>query len=177
MMQVITAFAVIEYAQKTESRTEFLRQKEAGMLKALLKTDNNKASIFLRLALGIVMFPHGAQKVLGWFGGPGYEKTIEIFTTKVHLPVFAVILLMITEFAGSLCLISGLFTRVFALAIGFAMAVCAYGNHIQNGFFMNWMGAQKGEGFEFHILVVGIALALAVKGGGAFSIDKMISKK
>jgi len=147
------------------------------MFKALLRTDNNKASIFLRLALGIVMFPHGAQKVLGWYGGPGAEKTIEIFTTKVGFPVYAVILLMIAEFAGSACLVLGLFTRVFALAIGFAMAVCAYGNHLQHGFFMNWMGTQKGEGFEFHILVVGIALALAVKGGGAFSLDKKLVKK
>lgn len=147
------------------------------MFKALLRTDNNMGSIFLRLALGIVMFPHGAQKVLGLFGGPGYEKTVEMFTTKMHFPVYAVILLMITEFVGSLCLITGLFTRVFALAIGISMAICAYGNHIQNGFFMNWMGNQKGEGFEFHILVAGIALALAVKGGGAFSIDKMIAKK
>jgi putative oxidoreductase len=84
---------------------------------------------------------------------------------------------MIAEFAGSACLVLGLFTRVFALAIGFAMAVCAYGNHLQHGFFMNWMGTQKGEGFEFHILVVGIALALAVKGGGAFSLDKKLVKK
>jgi len=147
------------------------------MFKALVRTDNNKGSIFLRLALGIVMFPHGAQKVLGWFGGPGAEKTIEMFTTKAGFPLFAVILLMITEFLGSLCLVTGLFTRVFALAIGFSMALCAYGNHLQNGFFMNWMGTQKGEGFEFHILVVGIALALAVKGGGALSIDRMIAKK
>lgn len=147
------------------------------MFKALLRTDNNKGSIFLRLALGIVMFPHGAQKVLGWYGGAGAAKTIEIFTTKVGLPVFAVVLLMITELIGSLCLIGGFFTRIFALAIGFAMAVCAYGNHLQHGFFMNWFGKQQGEGFEFHILVIGIALALAVKGGGAFSIDRMISKK
>ena len=147
------------------------------MFKALMRTNNNKGSIFLRLALGIVMFPHGAQKVLGWFGGPGYEKTIEMFTTKAHLPVWAVILLMITEFAGSLFLIAGLFTRVFALATGFAMAVCAYGNHIQNGFFMNWFGNQKGEGYEFHILVVGIALALTVLGGGAFSVDRLKAGK
>jgi len=147
------------------------------MFKALLRTDNNKGSIFLRLALGIVMFPHGAQKVLGWFEGPGYAKTIELFTAKMHLPALAVIALMITEFIGTLCLIGGFLTRVFALAIGFAMAVCAYGNHLQNGFFMNWFGTQKGEGFEFHILVVGIALALAVKGGGAFSVDRMISRK
>jgi putative oxidoreductase len=147
------------------------------MLKVLLKTDNSIGTIVLRLALGIVMFPHGAQKVLGWFGGPGYEKTLEIFTNQMHFPVFAVILLMITELGGSLCVISGLFTRVFALAIGIAMAICAAMNHLQNGFFMNWFGNQKGEGFEFHILVVGIALALAVKGGGALSVDRMLTEK
>jgi len=147
------------------------------MLKALFRTDDSKGTIFLRLALGIVMFPHGAQKVFGLFGGPGYEKTIEIFTTNMHFPVYAVILLMITEFVGSLCVIAGLFTRIFALAIGTAMAICAYMGHLQNGFFMNWFGNQKGEGFEFHILVVGIALALVVKGGGAFSVDRKLAKK
>ena len=147
------------------------------MLKALFRTDGSRGTIFLRLALGIVMFPHGAQKVLGLFGGPGYEKTIEIFTTKMHFPVYAVILLMITEFVGSLCVIAGLFTRICALAIGTAMAICAYMGHLQNGFFMNWFGNQKGEGFEFHILVVGIALALVVRGGGAFSVDRTLVRK
>jgi putative oxidoreductase len=147
------------------------------MLKALFRTDGSKGTIFLRLALGVVMFPHGAQKVLGLFGGPGYEKTLAMFATTTHFPVYAIILLMITEFAGSICLIAGFCTRVFALATGTSMAICAYMNHLQNGFFMNWMGNQKGEGFEFHILVVGIALALVVKGGGAFSIDRRIVKK
>lgn len=146
------------------------------MLKALIRTDGSKGTIFLRLALGTVMFPHGAQKVLGLFGGPGYEKTIEMFT-KLHFPVYAVILLMITEFVGSLFVIAGFFTRVFALAIGASIGICAYMNHLQNGFFMNWMGNQKGEGFEFHILVIGIALALTVKGGGAFSVDRKLVKR
>ncbi|MBI5632676.1 MAG: DoxX family protein [Nitrospirae bacterium] len=147
------------------------------MFKSLLRTDSNMGSIFLRLALGVVMFPHGAQKVLGWYGGPGFEKTLAIFTANMHFPAGAVILLMTAEFAGSLCLIAGLFTRVFALAIGLSLSICAAMNHVQNGFFMNWFGNQKGEGFEFHILAAGIALALVVKGGGAFSIDRMIAKK
>jgi len=147
------------------------------MLKALIRTDGSKGTIFLRLALGTVMFPHGAQKVLGLFGGPGYAKTLEMFTGTLHFPVYAVILLMITEFAGSLFVIAGFFTRVFALAIGVSIGICAYMNHLKNGFFMNWMGNQKGEGFEFHILVVGIALALAVKGGGAFSVDRSLVKR
>jgi len=147
------------------------------MLKALFRTDDSKGSIFLRFALGVVMFPHGAQKVFGLFGGPGYTKTMEMFTIKMHFPGYAVILLMITEFAGALCLIAGLCTRVFAFAIGMSIAICAYMNHLPNGFFMNWSGNQKGEGFEFHILVVGIALALVVKGGGAFLIDRRMAKK
>ncbi len=146
------------------------------MFKSLFKTSNNSSFLFLRLALGIVMFPHGAQKVLGWYGGPGYEKTIEFFTMTMHFPLFAVILLMVTEFAGSLFLITGFFTRLSALAIGTSMTICAYLNHLQHGFFMNWFGNQKGEGFEFHILVLGIAIALVIGGGGALSIDRNLGR-
>ena len=147
------------------------------MIRAIFRTDDSKGTVFLRLALGLVMFPHGAQKVLGLFGGPGYEKTMEMFVTKMHFPTYAVVLLMITEFAGSLCLVAGLCTRIFALATGTSIAICAYMNHLQNGFFMNWFGNQKGEGVEFHILVVGCALALAVRGGGAFSVDRRLAGK
>lgn len=147
------------------------------MLKSTLRTDNSIAPLFFRLALGSVMFAHGAQKVLGWFGGPGFEKTIQIFSSQMYFPFWLTIILMITEFFGSLGLILGLFTRISALGIGIAMSVCAYMNHLKNGFFMNWFGQQKGEGFEFHILVVGISLALLVKGGGLISIDRMFSKK
>lgn len=146
------------------------------MLKFILKTDNNLSSLFLRLGLGIVFFPHGAQKVLGWFGGTGFSKTIEIFTTKMHMPLPVVILLMAIEFIGSLFLIIGFLTRVSALGIGGAMAVCAGVAHVQNGFFMNWFGQKQGEGFEFHILVVGMAIALIISGGGALSLDRSISK-
>ncbi len=147
------------------------------MLRALFKTDNSAALLFSRLALGIVMFPHGAQKVLGWFGGSGHEKTIELFTTKMNFPLGLVIVFLITEFAGPLGLIAGLFTRVFAFAIGFSLAFCAYMNHLKHGFFMNWFGKQSGEGFEFHILAVGLALALVIGGGGAFSLDRAFAKK
>jgi putative oxidoreductase len=82
---------------------------------------------------------------------------------------------MIIEFLGSLGLVTGLFTRLSALGIGTAMGVCAYMNHLQHGFFMNWFGAQKGEGFEFHLLVIGICLALAVKGGGLLSLDAVLA--
>lgn len=146
-------------------------------MKFLLKTDNNLSSLLLRLSLGIVVFPHGAQKVLGWYGGQGFYKTIEFFSNQLHFPVWLTLLLMITEFFGSIGLVFGFLTRICALAIGTSMAVCAYMNHLKNGFFMNWFGTQQGEGFEYHILVVGIALALFIKGGGFLSIDRAMSGK
>jgi putative oxidoreductase len=146
-------------------------------MKTLLKTTDSVSLLVVRLALGIVMFPHGAQKVLGWFGGPGYSKTIEIFTVNYGFNTPLVLLLMAIEFLGSIGLIAGFFTRLSALGIGGAMAICAVMNHIQNGFFMNWFGNQKGEGIEFHILVAGISLALFIKGGGLFSMDRALARK
>jgi len=87
-------------------------------MKAIMKTTDSVALLFIRLALGVVMFPHGAQKVLGWFGGPGFSKTIEIFRTNAGFPAALVILLMAIELLGSLGLIVGFFTRVCALGIG-----------------------------------------------------------
>ncbi len=138
-------------------------------------TDDSIAQLFLRLALGIVIFPHGAQKAFGWFGGSGLLKTIEVFADKMHFPPPLTLVLIFIEVFGSIGLILGFFTRFSALGIGASMAICAYMNHFQNGFFMNWFGQQKGEGFEFHILVVGIALALLIKGGGLFSVDRKVA--
>ncbi len=138
-------------------------------------TDDSISQVFLRLALSIVIFPHGAQKAFGWFGGAGLLKTIEIFSEKMHFPPLLTLLLIFIEVFGSIGLFLGFFTRLSALGIGTSMAVCAYLNHIQNGFFMNWFGQQKGEGFEFHILVVGMALSLLIKGGGLLSIDRKVS--
>ncbi len=147
------------------------------MLRSLFKTDYDISSLILRLTLGIVVFPHGAQKVLGWYGGSGIEKTIDLFTTQLHFHPVVPIIVMLTEFVGAIFLIMGLFTRISALAIGVSMAVCAYMNHLQHGFFMNWFGNQKGEGFEYHILIMGIALVLLINGGGALSSDRFIAKK
>ncbi len=146
------------------------------MLWLLLKTNPSMGPLYLRLALGIVMFAHGAQKVLGWFGGPGPEATITTFTQKLGFPLWMVILLFIIEFLGSLGLIVGFLTRVAALGIGIDLSVCAYLYHIQNGFFMNWFGQQTGEGYEYHILAVGICLALIVLGGGRLSLDRKLAE-
>ena len=145
------------------------------MIRDLLKTSDDTTALVLRLTLGCVIFAHGAQKVLGWFGGPGVEKTLHMFNTSMGFSPPLTLLVMATEFLGSIALFLGFFTRLSALAIAVDLGVCAYMNHIKHGFFMNWFGQQKGEGFEFHILVIGIAFALMITGGGVFSLDRALT--
>ena len=144
------------------------------MFKELLRTDNSPAQLCIRVALGVVMFPHGAQKVLGWFGGPGFTKTLQAFA-EMGFPAWSVVALMVVECLGSVLLVFGFLTRLWAFGIGTSITICMFINHVQNGFFMNWFGQQKGEGFEYHILVIGICLALLIKGGGFLSVDRKIS--
>lgn len=146
-------------------------------MKRLLQTENSGHLTWLRIILGLVMFPHGAQKALGWFGGHGFEGTMKGFTEGLHIPAVFALLAIAAEFLGALGLITGTLTRVAAFGILSVMAVAVFQGHIENGFFMNWEGSQKGEGFEYHILVAGIALALIVKGGGAWSVDRAITAR
>lgn len=141
------------------------------MGKFLVHTDDSPAQLCIRLALGVVMFPHGAQKLLGWFGGPGWNGTIETFG-GMGFPAWSTILLILLESVGSLLLIAGLLTRIMAAGFLTSISICMFMNHVQNGFFMNWFGQKQGEGFEYHLLVIGIAIALLLKGGGMFSVDK-----
>jgi putative oxidoreductase len=148
------------------------------MLKKLLETnDNDRVATLLRLTLGLVMFPHGAQKMLGWFGGYGFSGTMGFFTGQMGIPAVFAFLAIMAEFAGSLGLISGLLTRVAAFGIGMVMVVAVLTSHLGNGFFMNWFGNQKGEGFEYHLLAIGIALAVMIRGAGAFSLDSLLAAK
>jgi len=143
------------------------------MLRKLFATNKDIIPIFLRLTLGAVMFPHGAQKMLGWFGGGGLKATLEGMT-GMGLPAAIVVMVMIAEFLGSLGLIFGFLTRLSALGVISVMLGAIFTVHQQYGFFMNWMGKQAGEGFEYHLLAIGIAVALLVRGGGAFSIDRAL---
>lgn len=144
------------------------------MFKKFLKTDNSPAQLFIRLALGVVMFPHGAQKVLGWFGGPGFTKTLQVFA-GMGFPDWSVVALMGVESLGAVLLVFGFLTRLWAIGIGASLTLCMFLSHVQHGFFMNWFGQQQGEGFEYHLLVIGICLALLIKGGGALSVDRKLS--
>ncbi len=144
------------------------------MFKRLMSTSNDVAFTILRLVLGTVFFAHGAQKMLGWFGGYGFHGTVGAFA-HLGMPAPLAVLIICTEFFGGLGLIFGLLTRIAALGIGGLMIGAIFMVHLQNGFFMNWMGTQKGEGFEYHLLVIAISAALLLRGAGAFSLDRALS--
>jgi putative oxidoreductase len=145
------------------------------MFKKLLSTNDDIAALVLRVLLGLVFFPHGMQKLTTMFGGFGFTGTMGFFTDKLGVPAVFAFLAILAEGLGWIGLIAGFLTRVAAFGIAVEMAVAVYMLHWQNGFFMNWFGKQKGEGFEYHILVIAIALALMIKGGGKWSIDKVIA--
>jgi putative oxidoreductase len=132
--------------------------------------------LLLRLALAAVMFPHGAQKLLGWFGGPGVAGTMHFFTGKMHIPAPLGVLVILVEFFGPLLLVVGLLTRVAALAIGIDMLVAMLTVHLGNGFFANWSGRQKGEGIEYFIYAIAIAAVVTIVGAGRYSIDARIAE-
>ncbi len=143
------------------------------MMQFLFSTKENYAALLARLALGGVMFPHGAQKMLGWFGGDGFFGTLSFFT-GMGLPWIIAFLVIIFEFFGSLSLIFGILSRLGSLSIGTVMVGAITSVHLQHGFFMNWAGNKAGEGFEYHLLALGLVLVVLIKGGGAWSIDRLV---
>src|SRR5438477_5349310 len=146
------------------------------MLRKLISTDNSTAITILRLVLGIVFFAHGAQKMFGWFGGYGFTGTMGFFTGAMHIPAVFAFLAIAAEFFGGLGLIFGFLTRIAAFGISVNMLVAIAAVHGAFGFFMNWTGTQKGEGFEYHLLVLAMTAFLMIRGAGAFSLDRAITK-
>jgi putative oxidoreductase len=144
-------------------------------MNALFRTPDSASLMIVRLALGIVFLPHGLQKTLGLFGGGGFSGTMSFFTGQ-GIPAALAFLVILAESAGSLGLIVGFLTRVAALGIGCNMVGAIFLVHMPNGFFMNWFGKQPGEGFEYHLLAIGMALALLIGGGGKASIDRAIAE-
>jgi putative oxidoreductase len=146
------------------------------MFRKIIDTTDDYTLTASRLVLGIVFFAHGAQKVLGWFGGYGYNGTMGFFTTQMGIPAPLAFLAIAAEFLGGLGLIFGLLGRIAAFGIIANMVVAILMVHAQFGLFMNWAGSQKGEGFEYHLLAIALGLAILIKGSGAFSLDRMISQ-
>ncbi|HET6932325.1 MAG TPA: DoxX family protein [Candidatus Acidoferrum sp.] len=146
------------------------------MFRKLMSTTDDFTVTMLRVLLGVVFFAHGAQKALGWFGGFGFTGTMGFFTQKLNIPAPFAALAIAAEFLGGLGLLVGLLSRIAAFGIGCNMVVAVYLIHRHFGFFANWYGQQKGEGFEFHILAIAIALFIMIKGSGALSLDRALSK-
>ena len=142
----------------------------------ILATGNDISWTILRLTLGIMILPHGLQKTFGLFGGYGFSGTMGFFTEKMGIPWIFAALAIAAEFLGGLGLIVGLGTRIAAFGVGMTMLVAVLTSHLQNGFFMNWTGQQQGEGFEFHLLAIGIAVVLVLRGAGKFSLDRLLAK-
>jgi putative oxidoreductase len=144
------------------------------MIRKLVATDDDIATTILRLVLGVIFFAHGAQKMLGWFGGYGFTATMGFFTAVMHIPSLFAFLAIAAEFFGGLGLIFGLFARVAAFGILSNMIVAIAMVHHQFGFFMNWTGTQKGEGYEYHLLALGATILLMIRGAGAASVDRLL---
>jgi len=149
------------------------------MLKRLVQTSDHMTDLVVRLALGIVFFPHGAQKVLGWFGGYGFDATLGFFTGNMGIPTVFALLAIAAEFLGSLGLIAGFLSRVAAFGIFCNMAVAVAMVHYKIGFFMNWGGKLPAgaEGFEYHILAMALAFAVMVRGAGPVSVDRFLADR
>lgn len=138
-------------------------------------TSDNWSGLIARLAIGLVIFPHGAQKALGWFGGFGFEGFTGYLTNVLGVPYIIAVMVILIEFVGSICLVLGVASRLWAFAIMGLFTGIILKVHVPFGFFMNWGGKQAGEGFEFHLLVLALALLVAINGGGKYSVDQKIS--
>ena len=158
------------------SQSMTLPAPRSSVLRGLLRTDASPAPIALRLALAATMFPHGAQKALGWFGGYGWDGTMGFLTGQIGMPAPAAAVVILLEFLGPLLLLAGLGTRLVALGFAGIMVGAILTVHLDHGMFMNWTGQQAGEGIEYHLLVIGASLALVFAGGGRWSLDARFSR-
>jgi putative oxidoreductase len=146
------------------------------MFRKLMNTTDDFAVTVLRLFLGVVFFAHGAQKALGWFGGYGFSGTMGFFTHQMGIPAPLAALAIAAEFLGGIGLLLGFLGRIAAFGIACNMVIAVVMVHQHFGFFANWTGQQKGEGIEYHIMAIAIALAIMIKGSGALSVDRALSK-
>jgi putative oxidoreductase len=143
----------------------------------IFATRNDFALAVARVVLGVVFFMHGAQLTLGWFGGHTFFVTMHDFEHFMHIPAFLATLAILAQFLGSIGLIVGCLSRIAAFGIAVDMLVAIFTVHIHYGFFMNWFGNQKGEGYEYHLLVLALCLRFMVKGAGALSIDRLLTQE
>jgi putative oxidoreductase len=143
----------------------------------IFSTNNDFTGLITRLTIGLILLPHGTQKMLGIFGGYGFSGTMNFFTNTLHLPWLIGFFVIIIEFVGALSLIAGFASRVWSGLVIILFLGIIFTSHLSNGFFMNWFGNQKGEGYEYHLLVIGLSLATLINGSGKYSVDESLSKR
>ncbi len=146
-------------------------------MKRILATKDEWVGLVTRLTIGIIILPHGLQKLFGMFGGFGFEGTMGFLTSTVHLPWIIAFIVIMIESVGAMSLIVGFASRIWAALMIVLMIGAINVARLSNGFFMNWSGMQKGEGFEYHLLVIGLSIATLIVGSGKYSIDELIAKK
>ncbi|MEJ1240280.1 DoxX family protein [Chryseolinea sp. T2] len=144
------------------------------MKQLLFYTGNEWMGLVIRLTVALVMLPHGCQKMFGWFGGYGYKATMDFFINSMKLPWTVSVLIIIIEFFGPIGLVVGFASKIWAAALITIMIGAIVTTNLKNGFFMNWFGNQSGEGYEYHLLVIGICLAIIMNGSGRLSIDGLL---
>ena len=144
------------------------------MIESLTSTHADWIVGIARIVLGIIFFGHGAQKMLGWYGGPGLASSMRTFTEHLHLPSTLALLVIAGEFFGGIGLIVGLFVRIAAVVIALTMVGAIVTVHFRFGLFLNWFGSKEGHGIEYHLLAITLALVVVVKGAGAFSLDRFV---
>ncbi len=140
---------------------------------SLLHTEDDFGLFIARITLGIVILPHGLQKLLGLFGGAGFSGTVDFFVGS-GIPSAVAILIIIAESFGAVGLILGFLSRLAAFGLALIMLGAIFMVHLQYGFFMNCFGNQAGEGFEYQLLALGLSLVVLIKGGGKWSLDRTI---
>lgn len=143
----------------------------------IIKTEQSTAVLIVRIVLGLVIFSHGAQSLIGWFGGTGFTNTMYYLTSIMQLPYIIALSVILLQFFGSILIILGVLVRPVALAISGMFVGMIVTVHLDHGFFMNWFGDKLGEGFEYHILVLALCAALMIEGAGRFSFDRLLFKQ
>ncbi len=139
-------------------------------------TDKMFAAVIARVFLGIAILPHGLQKALGWFGGKGVLPSLEAMDGS-GIPYAVGVLVIAAESLGALALIFGIFGRLMSASIMVVMIGAVMLKHASYGFFMNWSGMQEGEGWEYHLLAVGLCMVVIIMGSGAFSFDRWLTRR
>jgi putative oxidoreductase len=141
----------------------------------LIQTPNDTTLIVARWVLAIIFFGHGTQKAFGWFGGMGFERSLVFFQDTMSIPPALTVFVIFTELSAATGLVLGLLTRIAAFGLLALMVVAPFANHLYPRFFMNWSGTRGGEGYEYHLLAIALILGLVVRGGGAWSVDRLLA--